>query len=249
MTRCRGAILAIAMLALIPLPVCALRNQQNGAVKAIVDKAVQAIGGEEKLGKIRAATWSAKARATVRGKVSEVTLRQTVQGLDHFRQVLSTEGRTGISLLVGDKFVQANGPRLIEMPRKSTDGLKRSLYRAVVPMLITPLRMEVFKVTTLPEEKFDGKPAAGLLVIGPDGSDFKLYFDKESGLPVRMVEKVDYLGQLVNHEVLYSDYKEMDGIKIASKIRSTLKGTPNLDQETTDFKILKDVDPKLFTEP
>ena len=35
-----------------------------------------------------------------------------------------------------------------------------------------------------------GKPAAALKVTGPDGKDFTLYFDKESGLPVRMVAKV-----------------------------------------------------------
>src|SRR5947208_787371 len=53
--------------------------------KAILDKAIKAVGGAEKLGKVQAATWKAKGTITFNGNDNEFTSQATVQGLDHYR--------------------------------------------------------------------------------------------------------------------------------------------------------------------
>ena len=100
------------------------------------------------------------------------------------------------------------------------------------------------------EEKVAGKPAVGIKATGPDGKEFKLYFDKESGLPVKLVAKVaSFMGDEVTQETTFSDYKEMGGIQKATKVQAKRDGEKFLDEQVTDFKILDHVDPKTFSEP
>src|SRR5438128_2737253 len=81
------------------------------------------------------------------------------------------------------------------------------------------------------------KPAVGIKVTGPEKKDFKLYFDKESGLPVRTVAKIPGLqGDEVTQETNYSEYKEMAGIKKATKVVSKRDGEKFQEQEVTEFK-------------
>src|SRR5207253_5998748 len=121
----------------------------------------------------------------------------------------------------------------------------RSVYLTVIPITIVPLKGKEFKVAPLGEEKVGGKPAVGVKVTGPDGKDFNLYFDQESGLPVKLVAKVvGFMGDEFTMETIFSDYKEMGGIKKATKIESKRDGEKFQDQQVTEFRILDKVDPK-----
>jgi hypothetical protein len=87
-------------------------------------------------------------------------------------------------------------------------------------------------------------------VTGPDGKDFTIYFDKESGLPVRVVAKVvGFDGQEYTEETTRKDFKDVDGIKIAMKSESKRDGEDLFKSEFTEFKILDKVEAKTFNEP
>ena len=84
----------------------------------------------------------------------------------------------------------------------------------------------------------------------PDGKEFTLYFDKESGLPVKLVAKVvGFGGEEFTQETTYKDYKDFDGIKKATKVDSKRDGEDFTKSEVTEFKVLEKVDPKAFSEP
>jgi hypothetical protein len=57
------------------------------------------------------------------------------------------------------------------------------------------------------------------------------------------------MGQEVTQEVNYSNYKEMDGIKKATKTIIKHDGEKLMELETTDFKVLDKVDTKIFEKP
>jgi hypothetical protein len=100
------------------------------------------------------------------------------------------------------------------------------------------------------EEKVGDKAAVKIKGTGPDDKEFTLYFDKETGLPLKMVAKVaGFMGGEFLQETTYSDYKEMGGIKKAAKITATRDGAKFLNQEITDFKVVDKLDPKTFAEP
>jgi len=240
------------------LLVCGLagsaRAQNDAGTKAILDKAAKALGGEEKLNAVKAFTWKGKGKLNFMGNESDITVETIVQGLDHYRRVLEGEfggqQRKIIIVLNGAKGWRKFGDQGGELEGDPLANEKRVLYLTQAPITLAPLRDPKFKVEAAGDEKVGDKPAAVLKVTGPDGKDFKIYFDKESGLPVKQVAKVlSIMGDEVTEETTYADYKDMGGIKKATRLEVKRDGDKWIDQEITEFKILDKVDPKMFDEP
>lgn len=221
---------------------------------AILDKGIKALGGEEKLSKIKAASWKAKGTITFGGSDNEFTSVTTVQGLDHqrgeFEGDFGGNKIKGVTVVAGDKGWRGFNDMTMELDKDALANEKRTLYLAFVPMTLVALKGKDFKVAAAAEEKVGDKPAAVLKVTGPDGKDFTLFFDKASGLPVKLVAKViGFMGEEFTQETTYSDYKEMGGIQKATKVVMKRDGEKFQDQTVTEFKVLDKVDPKTFTEP
>jgi hypothetical protein len=258
MTKRIGAVLALALMFGLSGLVRAddakdVKPVLDKDVAAILDKAIKALGGEEPLGKIKMASWKAKTKTTMGGNESEGSSLAIMQGLDHFRQEFegTFNGNVfkGVTILSDDKAIRKFGDNRQDMDKDAVIGQKRIVYLTIIPITILPLKSKDFKLEKIAEEKVNDKPAIGLKVTGPEKKDFKLYFDKESGLPVRMIATVSgFQGHEVTQEVTYSAYKEMAGIKKATKVVSTRNGDKFQEQEVTEFKLLDKVDPKTFTD-
>ena len=222
--------------------------------KAIIDKAIKAVGGEEKL-KGKAFSWKSKGKIDFGGGGGgEFTSESTVEGLDHFSSKFSGDfgGNKieGVVVLAGDKGWRSFMGMTMDLEGDALANEKRNLYLQVVPFMLLPLKDKGYKLESAKEGNVDGKPAAGIKVTPPDGKDFTLYFDKESGLPVREVAKVTgFDGQEFTQETTFSGYKEFDGIKKATKASSKRDGQNFVDVEVTEFKVLDKVDPKTFAKP
>jgi hypothetical protein len=86
--------------------------------------------------------------------------------------------------------------------------------------------------------------------VGPDKKGFELFFDKGTGLPVKMVAKVaGFQGDEFTQETTYDKYKEFDGVKRPTKVENKRDGEKFIDIEITDIKVLDKADPKTFAEP
>jgi len=232
----------------------AVRAADAADPKAVLDKAIQALGGEEKLSKIKAASWTVKGTITFNSADNAFTGRSTVQGLDHFRQEFEGDfgGSTvkGVTVVAGDKAWRDFGGSHSELDKAALANEKRITYLALVPITILPLKGKEFKVETADGVSVDGKPATGLKATGPDGKEFLLYFDKETGLPVRLVAEVaDFMGTDYTQDTTFSDYQEMAGIKKATKLQIKRDREKFIDEQISEFKILDQPDAKTFAEP
>jgi hypothetical protein len=223
-------------------------------VKPILDKAIKPLGGEEKLGKVKAAAWKTKGKITFNGNESEFTTSATVKGLDHFRSTF--EGEFGgnkvkaVAVLAKNKGWRQFGDNKMEMDEDGVANEKRTVYLQVIPILLVPLRDNSFKVEAAGDKKIGDKPAVGLKVTGPDRKSFTLYFDKESGLPVLLTAKVvGFNGEEFTQETSFADYKDFAGVKKATKITTKRDGETFLEANITEFKTLEKVDDKTFAEP
>lgn len=221
---------------------------------AILDKAIKALGGEDKLSKAKIFSVKTKGTISFGGNDNEFTTQAIHQGLDHVRQEF--EGDFGgnkikaVSVLAGDKGWRKFGEESTELDKGALTDEKQRVYLALVPVTIVPLKSKDFKVEAIGEEQADGKPAVGIKAVGPDGREFRLYFDKQSGLPVRVVAKVaGFMGDEYTQDTTLSDYKQIGDIKKAMKSQSKRDGEKFVDLEITEFKILDKVDPQTFTEP
>src|SRR5262249_16154655 len=161
--------------------------------KAILDKAIKALGGEENLAKAKAATWKAKGKISFGGNDNEFTSKSTIEGLDHYRSEFEGEfgGNKvqGVTVLAGDKGWRTFGAMTMDLAAAARANEKRNVYLQVAPVTILPLKDKRFKAETAAECKADGKPLVSVKVTGPDGKDFTIYFDKETGLPAKLTAK------------------------------------------------------------
>jgi hypothetical protein len=250
MRRFLSAVLLMVLATGVASPVRAADDD----AKTILDKAIKALGGEENLSKVKAATWKGKGKINFGGTENEFTSQTTVQGLDHVRSEFEGEimGNKfkGVTVLAGTKGWRKFGDMEMELDKDALANEKRSVYLQVIPMTLLPLKGKGFKLQTAGEEKVNGKAAVSLKVTAPDGKDFTLYFDKESGFPVKQVAKVmGFMGEEVTQETTFSDYKEFQGIKKSTKSEGKRAGEKFLESQITSFKILDKVDPKTFTKP
>jgi hypothetical protein len=251
MARFLGAVVAAVLAAGLGGPA---RAADDKDAKAILDKGIKALGGEAKLKTLKAATWKVKGKITFGNNSSDFTSQSTVQGLDHFRSEF--EGKfmgnkvKGVTVLAGDKGWRAFGGNTMEMDEDALANEKRNVYLQVVPMNLLPLKGKGFKIAAGKEEKVEGKTAVSLKVTAPDKKDFTIFFDKESGLPVKLVAKVaGFMGNEATQETTFANYKDFGGIKKATKVVVKRDGRKFMETEVTEFKPLKKVDAKTFTEP
>jgi hypothetical protein len=247
----RKCIVGFSLAALLLVVTGPARTEEGGDAKAVIDKAIKALGGEDKLAKaFKGSTWKTKGTISFNGNDTEMTTEATVQGLDHYKLKFVGSFGEGAVAVAGDKGAVNFGGMENEMDKDRLANEKRNMYLAAVGAFVVPLKEKGFKTEAIPEEKVGDKPAVGFKVTAPDGKDFKIYFDKETGLPVKSVAKVlNFGGQEVTQETVYSNYKEMGGIKKATKTSSKHDGEKFIESEITEFKILDKVDPKIFEKP
>ena len=228
---------------------------ENKDVEAILDKAIKALGGEDKLTKIKAVAWKGKGKMVVGDNQEHEFTGQTIaQGLDHFKSELDVEGVFGkqlkmLSVLNGDKVWLSVGGMALQ-PEHALAGMKRSAYLTLIPLTVVRLKGPGFKLQAAGEEQVEAEPALVIKVTCPDGSDMAISFNKNSGRPIKVAGKVFALDDReVMQETIFGAYKNFDGIHVATRLEVKIDGKPYRKQELTEFKILDTVDPSTFSTP
>jgi hypothetical protein len=229
---------------------CYTARAAEGDAKAILDKGINALGGEEKLAKAEALNWKTKGSIKFNDNENDFSGQVTIKGLDHFRRESAGDQFSVVVVLAGDKGWRKFGDNMTELEGEGLANEKRRVYLEVIPATLVGLKGKGFKYEAGGEEKVGDKPAVSLKVTGPDDKTFTIYFDKESGLPVKLAAKVvGFQGQENDLETTYADYKDFDGIKKATKIEVKRDGEPFQKMELSEFKVLDKVDPEVFSEP
>ena len=246
-----GATLAAFLMAVLGAPVRA----DDKDPQAVLDKAIKALGGEEKLKKAETISMKSKGTITFGGNDNEMKTEATAKGLDHYRAEseleINGEPRKIVRVLSGDKGWRKFGDDPMELDEDALANEKRRAYLEVIPITLVALKGKEYKLEAALEEKVGDKPATAIKITGKDGKAFTIYFDKESGLPVKQVAVVAGFGDQgdVTQEWLFKDYKDFDGIKKATKVESKRDGEDFLKSEITEFKVVEKVDPKTFSAP
>jgi hypothetical protein len=251
MKRSFGVVVAMAGLSI--LLSGSARGDEKDATP-ILDAAIKALGGEEKLAKASNASWKSKGTISINNNETPIQIATTTQGLDYLRNEFELEFNgepfKGVVVLSGKKGWRKLGDNTMDLDDEGIATTKQGGYLLAVPMTILPLKGKGFKAEAAPDEKVNGKPADVVKATGPDGKPFTLFFDKETHLPVKLVATVKGMqGEEFVQETTYSDFKDFDGLKHATKAESKRNGDPFTKQEITEFKIVEKPDPSLFEEP
>jgi outer membrane lipoprotein-sorting protein len=108
------------------------------------------------------------------------------------------------------------------------------------------------KVEYVGKEDVQGTPAYKLKVTTKDGKESNVYLDAETYLAIRSDTTVNMMGQDVETETTFGDYKEVNGLYFPYSIESHQKGKEGMGGRTIAFEKI-DLDPKvdaaMFTMP
>jgi len=246
---------AVAVLLLSPL---AARAEDDKEARAVIDRAVKALGGAEKLAPLQGVTFRTKGQVTVNDFKADLSGDAAVQGQERYRWSLeiSAMGRTesGVLILDGDKgWTRGDGQQKAnDIPKDFVPMLRADFGAFRVAQQLTPLLDKEVKLSHLGEMKInEQQPAVGVKVTRKDMPDLDFWFDKQTGLPLRVQFRVKEgdQGTETDHAYDFADFKEFNGVKQFTKVTLRRDDKPMMELELSDFQLSEKVDDSLFAKP
>jgi hypothetical protein len=229
--------------------------QEPGNPRAIVEKAIEAQGGAEKMAQLKAAKLKAKGTVFLAGMEIPFKIETLQQLPSQAKNVMKLDFKgmeiDVIEVLNGDKGWQSVNGQTKEADDKSLDQMKDAQFASYVTMLTPLLKDKTFELTSLPESKVNDKAAVGVKVASKGHKDIKLYFDKASGLLVKLSRPgVDPITkQMVTQDEFYSDYRAVEGVKMPHRLLVHQDGQKFMEAEMLEFGFVRSFDAKVFAAP
>jgi hypothetical protein len=191
--------------------------------RAVVEKAVKAMGGAEKVARFAAATVKFKVTHEQDGRQEMLVGSGAWQGLDKVRIEgelgAGGEGRKLLVIINGDAGWEKKGDQGRDTPEGLVPALKSAFYALRMPHLLPGLKDQAFTLATRGGQPVEGKDAVALSVNHKDRPEVTVLFDKETGLPVKSQTRITGPdGREITVEFFYSDYREVNGVKHPMKI-------------------------------
>ena len=245
--RMRTFLTIMLTAAAVAAPGSARAADRDKAAVAVIEQAVKAHGGAEALNKARKRTRSGQG-VVVRNK-DEVPFKteETVSFPDRCRMTLDFDRGKLVVVLKGEKgWIQLGATQ--SMDKETYTEWRDELYVWWL-MTLTPLLKEDIELKPLADAKVNGQDAAVVKVSRKDYPVVRLYFDKKSGLLVKISRRAMEAGIPVTKEYFYSDHKEFDGVKWPAKELTTRNGTKSSEAKFTNYKSLDRVEDKTFEKP
>jgi len=229
---------------------------EQADMKALIEKAIKATGGEEKITKFKAETFKGKGKFYGNGEGADYTGEWAVQIPDKVRVQIETDAGgmkfTFIRVVNGDKIWMKFGDQTQEIDDKDQIAeAKEESYARWVGTLM-PLKGKGFQLASLGEIKVDGKPAVGVRVSHKGHRDINLFFDKAKGLLVKSenIVKDPMAGDKeMTQETLLSHFKEINGKMVPTKVVINRDGKKYVDSEMTDLELKESLDDSVFGKP
>jgi hypothetical protein len=248
----RRLLVAVGVILAAAVPVQA---QDDGAV-AVIEKALKAQGGADKMAALKA--YTAKGKGTV--VLMDTTIDFTIEVFAQKRSKLKEAVKLSVNdmninivkVVVGDSGWQSIEGQVTDLTKEEMKEHEDDQYIDSITDLLPLTSDKSFKLSPLDEIKVGDKACVGVQVAKKDKRDVKLYFDKKTNLLVKM----DYRGphpvtkEEVAHEKLFSDYKEfVPGLKLAAKELYNVDGAKFIDSETIEIRSMEKFDDSVFARP
>lgn len=224
--------------------------------RAIVERAIKAHGGQERLDKLKTDRVTFKGTILVNEKEATLTGETTVNMPSQCRSVtkitVGMKTNTVVQILNGnDVIVTVDGQPQKTVPESAIAEMRDTLHLDHIVRL-APLvsdKNKTFQLAALDDSKVNDKPAAGVKVSTKGRADVKMYFDKDSGLLVKTEHVVEEGGKKVKQEEFFSEFKDVEGYKRPTRTTIYRDGKKVSEVEEVEVKYLDKVDETLFTKP
>jgi uncharacterized protein (DUF697 family) len=155
------------------------------------------------------------------------------------------EGRVTQVFDRGEYWVQTKAQGVEQMPAAIADRMRDNIQRDVIPLLVA---LADGKVTAklMPDLSEAGRSQRVLLVALPSAPPLTMVFDAETMLIAKMAYEGPAGAQV---EEVFSDYRDVRGLKVAFKAVTRGAGAPTIERTLTSFDFNTVIDPALFIRP
>jgi hypothetical protein len=224
--------------------------------RALLERAIAAQGGADKLAGQPARTWKGKGTfynshpggmafvlTGCRQGTDQIAL--SIEAIDpeaHYRRVLVLDGDR-CWLKMNDRLEELKGEALAEEQQRAYSNWLTTLL---------PLRDAQFDLSLLPSIQVDGKEAVGLLVRRAGRREVRLYFDAESMLLVKRevcIKDIQRDGKGVIEEVLFSAYRDLGGVRHATRVEVYWDGKLRYELDLPEQARKEKLDAAVFGKP
>ncbi|MCG6189593.1 LolA family protein [Maribellus maritimus] len=212
-------------------------------LKEILDKHFKAIG-QEKLTKVE--TYLVKAKVNQMGM--EIPMEMKMKRPDKFRMEMDMAGQKMIQAFDGKKgWIVA--PWVSSEPQELSGAeLEQAMAQADIDGELYNYEKKGHKLELAGKENIDGTDVYNLKLTDKNGNIKNYYIDTDKYLLSQVKARAISMGQEVNVTQKMVEYKDFDGIKMATRIIST---TPMGDAEIImeDIKFNPDIADSVFEKP
>ena len=222
---------------------------------AVVKKAIEAHGGADNLNKYTAGKFTMKGDVSVMGMDLEFS-GDMAYTTDKYRMHMEMKVMD-MTITVHQVLAGGKGKRTVKVGDNTLaaqdvddDERKMALIGREIQRLTPLLDARQFTTRAGDDADVNGKKAA-VVVVTPKAFDreFKLYFDKESGLLVKTGHKGKAPGDgggEVYQETFVSEYKKVNGVQVGRKLELTHDGKKFMTAKIADVEVLEKLDDKEF---
>lgn len=233
---------------------CTAGAQEQDHAKSILDKAAKALGSADKL-KIPGITFDSQAKLTIGTEEIEFGGSWTVKGHDKLNGSLTIKAggrQENVTVVMNAMQIWGQGPNgKTEAAPADVVPSVQAVFRAVLfaqrpGMLAT----KDFKLSPLGELLVDNVTCVGLKIEQKDFKELSLHFDKATGLPAKAELTIrEGGGGDVNYVFLFSDYKEVDGIKHFTKLAVERDQKHVADVQISNIRLHENLNENVFMKP
>jgi hypothetical protein len=239
------------LLAVVALGCCSFVLAAQDEPAVILQKGIIAQGGE-RLAKTRTLLRIAKGELDAFPKpipfVGEARFNLPEQARWSFELDQNKQKSLIVLVVNKDKGWRASGGAAQEMTARELETFREDAYVHWL-MTLWPILQDKFELSAVPEAKVNGEAAVGIKVASKGKPDVRLFFDKKTSL----LAKVEYKGKeadlVVNKEIIVSDYKNYDGLKLPSKLLFQSNGKRVAEWNVTEYKFPDKIDEASFGKP
>ncbi len=224
--------------------------------RAVVEKAIKAQGGVDKVAKLR--VMRIKAEGTIELVPGQPAVPFVIEDWWQMPDRYKTTSRFELGgkkvsqtqVIDGEVgWMQFDGMTQ-DMPKEAVAEMREQKYAEDLDRLGF-LKDKGIDLTALGESQVDGRAAVGVLVKSKGHRDVKLWFDKASGLLVKREHRVldSGTGKEVTQEVVFSDYRETDGVRHYRALKAYRDGKKIIEAAVREIEVFDKLDKQVFVKP
>lgn len=134
-----------------------------------------------------------------------------------------------------------------DLPREQ---VKAAISQKNIGSSLLIAKNEGSKIDLVSKEKLDGAEVYLLKITKKNGEESQVFVSVSTGFIVKSINKMNVQGQQVDAEVLYSNYKSIDGLFFPFTIETpSPMGGGNMVIETASIDLNPILDPSIFAKP